>query len=270
LGLLLLLTPLVAQDQQTISVTTRLLEVSVVAKDQAGRPVGGLTQENFTVYDNGEPQKLSFFAVESTEGRTPPPGKVPPNIYSNRFERLGGYPNNATVILFDALNTRLTDQAYARRQIVDFLQKLRPEDLVALYVVGRGPRVIQDFNGDTSRLLETLENYKGTQDPSARRTPRSTPRSMTRLSKRASTSTRGSASCRSTSSSTLTATALSARPACWSPSPGTSSVSPAVRTSFGLPVASRSRSVAIRSRCRFGRPAGPAASRPKSSVSSAP
>jgi VWFA-related protein len=154
------------EPQQTLSVTTRLIELSVVAETEDGRPAFGLHQEDFTLQDNGQQQKIAFFSVESTKGRRPPSGAVPPNVFSNRFERLGSYPVNATVVLFDALNTQLTDQVYARKQIIEFLEQLRPDDLVAVYVVGRGPRVLQDFNGDPAGLLETLANFKGAQDPS--------------------------------------------------------------------------------------------------------
>ena len=152
--------------KQTLAVTTRLIELSVIAENGEGQPVPGLRTDDFKLYDNGKEQKIAFFNVESTANRRPPAGSIPPDIYSNRFERLGGYPNNATVVLFDALNTELLDQAYARKQIIRFLEHLRPDDLVAVYVMGRGPRVLQDFNGDPGRLLETLANFKGTQDPS--------------------------------------------------------------------------------------------------------
>ena len=142
---------------ETIRVTTRLIQLSVVARTADSKPAAGLTQDDFAILDNGKPEKIAFFTVESANTRGPA-RRLPPNIFSNRFERLGRYTNNATVVLFDALNTRLTDQVYARHQIIKFLEQLRPEDRVALYVIGRGPRVVQDFNGDTSRLLETLAN----------------------------------------------------------------------------------------------------------------
>ncbi|MCP5112101.1 MAG: VWA domain-containing protein, partial [bacterium] len=155
-----------SSSPQTLRVTTRLLEISVVAETKDGKPVSDLEQEDFTLLDDGRPEKISYFSIESSKSRQSAPRPLPPNVFSNRFERLGDYPVNATVILFDALNTKLTDQAYARQQIVKFLERLRPDDRVALYVVGRGPRVLQDFNGDPSRLLETLKNFKGVQDPS--------------------------------------------------------------------------------------------------------
>ena len=165
LGIALVLAVPVASEE-VLRVTTRLIEVSLVAEAKDGEPVSDLTQEDFALFDRGCEEKISFFSLESSERRRSAPRPLPSNVFSNRFERLGDYPTNATVVLFDALNTRLTDQAYARRQIVKFLRALEPEDRVALYVVGRGPRVLQDFNGDPSGLLEKLESFTGGHDPS--------------------------------------------------------------------------------------------------------
>ncbi len=149
--------------QQTVRVTTRLVEVSVVAETKNGDPVSDLTQQDFTILDQGRPETIAVFTCEKAEEGEPTSRPLPPNVFSNRLERLGKAPTSATVVLFDGLNTELTDQAYARQQIVKFLEQLEPGDQVALYVLGRGPRVLQDFTSDSNSLLKALESYKGEQ-----------------------------------------------------------------------------------------------------------
>jgi VWFA-related protein len=150
---------------EPLRITTRLVQVSVVASDEKGNPVAGLTQEDFEILDGGKPERIAVFAVEAAQAAKPVP-PLPPNVFTNRFARLAGSPTTATIVLFDALNTPLTDQAYARRQILRFLRQLQPEDRVALYVMGRGPRVLQDFTSDSSALVKALENYKPELTPS--------------------------------------------------------------------------------------------------------
>ncbi len=152
--------------QTTLTVTTRLIEFSVVAQTKDGEPVIDLTHDEFTVFDEGEEQQLSIFAIESSRLHRKPAHPLPPNTFTNRFEQLGEAPTSVTVVLFDGLNTHIVDQVYAKHQIVRFIETLQPGDRVAVYVMGRGPRVVQEFTGDSSALAERLKNYSESQSPS--------------------------------------------------------------------------------------------------------
>src|SRR5205807_7097718 len=59
-------------------------------------------------------------------------------------------PGCVTVILFDALNTEFTDQAYARQQVVKFLRQLKPEDHVAIYLLTTKLTILNEFTQDRS------------------------------------------------------------------------------------------------------------------------
>jgi VWFA-related protein len=149
------------QNPVTVRSTTRLVQVSVVVHDKKGEPVADLKKEDFTITEKGKPQDIAFFAVESA-GRLPGnPPKLPPNVYSNRLVEKQGVPGSVTVILFDALNTKWSDQAYARQQVIKFLQQLQPEDRVAIYLLGRGLRVLHDYTTDSTALLAALGRFHG-------------------------------------------------------------------------------------------------------------
>jgi VWFA-related protein len=147
-----------AARAQILQVTTHLVEVSVVAQTKQGEPAAGLTREDFTVFDEGRPQEIAFLRAESSRAAEGAARPLPPNVFTNQIRAA---PHSATVILFDGLNTRLPDQAYARQQIIKFMHQLKPDDRVALYVMGRGPRILQDFTGDSAKLLSALAGYKG-------------------------------------------------------------------------------------------------------------
>jgi VWFA-related protein len=51
-------------DLYTISVTTNLVQIPVMVKDKQGRRVDGLLPQDFTVMENGKPQKLTFFTSD--------------------------------------------------------------------------------------------------------------------------------------------------------------------------------------------------------------
>ncbi len=144
-----------------IKVTTRLVQVSVIVTGKKNEPVTGLTKDDFVVLDKGKPQQIQFFAEEAY-GVLPPQKDqkpLPPNVFSNKLEHRSNAPTAVTVILLDLLNTKFADQAYARTQLIKFLQQLKPTDRVALYVLGRELRVLHDFTTDASSLLRTLAKH---------------------------------------------------------------------------------------------------------------
>ena len=154
-----------AQQPEPVRVTTRLVQVRVIAQDKRGELVSGLAREDFVLLDEGREQPISTFAVESNTPSAPCTETLPPNTFSNRFERCLDSLGGATVILFDALNTRLTDQVYARQQIIKFLEQLHPHDRVALYAMGQGPLILQEFTSSPGLLLRALTDYKGNLPP---------------------------------------------------------------------------------------------------------
>jgi len=146
--------------QGVLRATTQLVQVNVIVADKHGQPVPGLNREDFTVFDDGEPQKISIFKVEQSQ--TPAaPVKLPPDIFSNMPERQTGASPAVTVILLDGLNTSWNDQANARLRVIKFLQQLKPSDRVALYSLGRQVRVLHDFTSDSTALVAALNHYRG-------------------------------------------------------------------------------------------------------------
>jgi VWFA-related protein len=143
-----------------IRITTRLVQVSVVAHDGHGNPIADLTQEDFRLFDNGQEQKITYFSKDSSEVRAGEAPPLPADTWSNQSSRGGSVPVNLTVILFDQVNTQAADQASARNQIIRFLNQMRPEDRIALYALGDGIRVLHDFTSDAASLLQALARAK--------------------------------------------------------------------------------------------------------------
>lgn len=151
--------------------TTRLVQVSVVAHDGHGKPIEDLTKEDFRVFDNGKEVQVEFFSKEAARvlAEAPEAAAAPgaPPVWSNLATR-GGTPVNLTILLWDGLNTKPSDQSRSRQQIIKFLGQMHPEDRIALYALGDELKVLHDFTSDASSLLRALQkkpNFNGTNIP---------------------------------------------------------------------------------------------------------
>ncbi len=153
-----------AQDQPVIRVGTRLVEVNVVVRGKTG-PVTDLTKDDFTLLDQGKPQKIAVFSLTSTRNSQDKPEPLPPGAVSNRLDSHGEVPANATILLFDTLNTSWVDENYAHQQVLKFIRTLGEKDRLALYSLGKELRVVQDFTSDRDRLLAGAAGLKALVDP---------------------------------------------------------------------------------------------------------
>jgi VWFA-related protein len=151
-----------AEDPPLFHVSTQLVEVDVAVRGKNGQ-VRDLTKNDFAVLDNGKPQQISLFSVRSSAGRDSRPSPLPGSVISNRPTRLGEEPFSPTVILWDALNTETSDQAWVRSQVIKYLQTMRPGDPVAVYLLVKNLHVIQDFTDDRLSLMQAVRRTNAEQ-----------------------------------------------------------------------------------------------------------
>ena len=149
----------------TLRVATRLVLVDVVATDKKGAPANGLKAEDFTVQEEGAEQAVQIFSFHQPGAApdAPPdpfaaPGKLPPGIFTNVPQyKTGGALN---VVLLDALNSNLLDQAAMRDAMISFLAKIPAGEPIAIYLLGNKLTLIQDFTSDPELLRKAVAGVK--------------------------------------------------------------------------------------------------------------
>lgn len=153
----------------TLKVTTRLVDVSLVAEDKKGHPVNGLKAEDFEVYDNGRRQEIKFFS--SFETVSPAAGKAPAappeDTFSNRsVEAAAASPATppaqagATILLIDESHIAWADLNNARTQMLQFLASARPDERIGLYTMSSlGFRVLAEVTTDHAALSARLQKW---------------------------------------------------------------------------------------------------------------
>lgn len=156
---------------QAVRSVTRLVQVNVIV-ERKGKPVTGLTKEDFTILDQNRPQQIASFSEISYDPAAAPlrsptaatgatdATRTAGNTFSNGAGGDAGAPASVTVILLDALNTPFQEMANARDEIKHFLHQLQPRDRVALYGLSNQLYVIHDFSRDAESLLQALDKSK--------------------------------------------------------------------------------------------------------------
>ena len=158
----------VYENTTVLRTVTRLVEVDVVVTDAKGQPVNDLRQEDFTLTEDGQAQQIRGFSFQQPPASGSPLLRerrlnLPPNIFTN----IPKYsPESAlNVLLLDGLNTTLSNQAYAREQMLKFLETLPQGQAVAVYALGSKLRLLQDFTTDPRMLQQAVKDLQNHTSP---------------------------------------------------------------------------------------------------------
>jgi Ca-activated chloride channel homolog len=111
---------LFAQDDETIKVESSLVVLNATITDAKGKPVPNLKQNQFQIFEDGKEQKIEFFETEKTPF--------------------------AAVILLDSSGSMEQRVSLARSAAIQFLDRLRTDDVTAIYNFDSKISLVQDFS----------------------------------------------------------------------------------------------------------------------------
>src|SRR5258708_5153978 len=155
-----------SSDSSTvIRATTRLVQLDVVVTDSSGHPVKDhLSEKDFTILEDGKPQKLSFFSFQQFEGQEKQQlsqlPKLPPHVATNRpeYRHTSGPP---IILLLDGINTPVENQIVVRQQMLKFMaDHFDPHMRIAVFLLGNELEVLQDFTSDRALLTAAMQKYR--------------------------------------------------------------------------------------------------------------
>lgn len=145
------------QDQFTLERQVNRVLLDVVVDDSQHKPVRGLTAADFTVYEDGQPQKILSFDVHNLDSsgyfkKLPP---LPPNTFVN----IATEPEKGPlyVLLLDLLDTAQDDQPYARQQLLKFINDKPQGTRFAVFVLSDSLHLVQGFTADRAQLHAVLD-----------------------------------------------------------------------------------------------------------------
>lgn len=154
-------------SQFSLRLSSRLVDIGVAALDRKGRPVRGLTREDFVVYDNGIRQSLrSFSHPGALSSDTAPAAQS--TLYFNRADASGSpqsaaqsSPESSTIVLFDVTSLPFADFTRTREQLLRFFARLPAAEQAGLYVrAGQGFKVLAEAGAPHAALISALRQWK--------------------------------------------------------------------------------------------------------------
>lgn len=107
-------------EDDVVKVDTSLVVVNATVTDSDKKPVRNLKKAEFTVFEDGTERKIEFFETASTPF--------------------------AAVILIDTSGSMETRVSLARSAAINFLDRLRLEDQVAIYNFDTEVKLVQEFS----------------------------------------------------------------------------------------------------------------------------
>jgi VWFA-related protein len=178
------------QEIPTFKASTRLVTVEVVARDHKGQAVPGLTASDFQVFEqiapkrDQHPQKISAFRATSVrEIAAQDAGKPPmaPGVYTNLIT-MNKVPVPPTILLVDGLNTDRVSQMQVHQQMIRMLASIPDNVPIAVFLLGRRLRMVQNFTTDPKLLQSALEKARTAEhDNSTEVDPRDDPDAMSAI-----------------------------------------------------------------------------------------
>jgi VWFA-related protein len=150
-------------QQPPIRTGINFVRVDVIVSDGKGQPVADLKAEDFSIAEDGKPQKIESFSlvkIDNTEQAQDRPPSSIRNDYDE--EREAARPDvRLFVILLDDYHVRLGNSMAVRKPLVDFIQNsLGPADMVAL-MYPLTPVADIRFSRDRNALMNAIDKFEG-------------------------------------------------------------------------------------------------------------
>jgi VWFA-related protein len=148
------------QDQTpTFRSSVLLVQIDAIVTDASGKPVTGLTADDFEVLEQGHPRDITTFAAVDIPV-IPATEEALPRVESDTTANTG--PPGRTYLI--ALDETAPDRALRAREILRrFVERyMGPNDLAAVALTGRGLSTSgQDFTSNKRLILQAIDKFSG-------------------------------------------------------------------------------------------------------------
>ena len=155
--------------EEVVKITTSLIQVDATVLDKKGKPVKGLTADDFEIYENGKKQPITNFsfvelgsekektteqiAAKPVKGAVAPP-PVPVKLRPEQVHR-------TVALVVDDLGLSVMSVDVVKTALKKFVdEQMLPGDVVAIIRTGSGAGALQQFTTDKRILHAAIDRVR--------------------------------------------------------------------------------------------------------------
>lgn len=158
-------------EEETVRITTKLVQVDAVITDKHGKLVTDLRPEEVRILEDGRSQKITHFSLITAGNKAVSPGAALPAKSANAVDKSAPPAPPVTLrpeevrrtiaLVVDDLGLSAESIIDVRRALKKFVdEEMQPGDLVAIIRTGSGIGALQQFTSDKRMLYVAIERVK--------------------------------------------------------------------------------------------------------------
>lgn len=151
------------EPQPTFRTGINFVSVDAIITDREGKPVADLTQDDFEVFEDGQPQAIETFKLIRVDGNPAPDEGAPRPITSTYAEEAEARRDDVRlfVIFFDDYHVRLGASMRVKQDMIQFIQtQVGPKDMIAM-MYPLDPLRAVSFTRNHEAVIRAIERWEG-------------------------------------------------------------------------------------------------------------
>jgi VWFA-related protein len=121
-----------SNEPPTVELSSNLVVLNVSVKDAGNNPVPNLQKSNFTVYEDGEPQEIGYFAEEDA-------------------------PSSVVLLMDVSSSMEGKELQEAKRAALEFINQSRPDNEIAVVAFNDQVRILRAFTRDRAQIRSAID-----------------------------------------------------------------------------------------------------------------
>jgi VWFA-related protein len=141
----------------TFKLRVNLVQVKVVVRDEKGALVKDLKREDFQLLDQGKPQIITTFGVETPETRRKKreeAAKTQQGVSEETGASEAVLPERFVALMFDDMHLKMEDATYVRVSAKKLIDSMSPSDRIGIFSTSEQLKL--EFTSDRAALERTL------------------------------------------------------------------------------------------------------------------
>ena len=151
-------------DDSVVKISTNLIRIDATVTGKDGKPVPGLTADDFEIFENGERRTLEgvTYVNKTIGGATVNGSRGQANAAGETETPLAPAAVGRTIaVVVDDLNLSFTSVYYTRLALKKFVDtQVTPTDLVAIIRTGGGVGALQQFTSDKRLMYAAIDRIR--------------------------------------------------------------------------------------------------------------